>query len=240
MNWQRFIRKCKAGFYIIRAKAQPSFSQVGEDLIVHYLLQQIGIQRPSYLDIGTNFPVAGNNTYFFYNRGFRGVCIEPDPALFAMIRKSRPRDTVLHAGVAVSPQKEATLHVFPHPYTGWNTFSETEALRRTQESGILPRARISVPLLSINDVIASNFKSCPHFLSIDVEGLDLEILQSLDFTRFRPEVICIESITFSTQHQEAKIPEIEEFMRAHGYFAYADTHVNTIFCRRDQIKNQGT
>src|ERR1700722_6229975 len=101
MNWKRLSRKGKASMHIVKARAQPSFSQAGEDVIVHYLLQQLQIPHPKYLDIGTNFPVTGNNTYFFYNKGEAGVCIEPDPELYRQIKKARPRDTVFNAGVGL-------------------------------------------------------------------------------------------------------------------------------------------
>ena len=71
---------------------------------------------------------------------------------------------------------------------------------------------------------------CPNFISIDVEGLDLEIVKSLDFERFRPEVFCIETISFSIDNTEKKLGEIPAFLHSKGYITYADTHINTIFC----------
>jgi FkbM family methyltransferase len=227
-----------SGVYIIRAKAQPSFSQVGEDLIINYLFLQLKIERPSYLDIGANFPVVGNNTYFFYNRGCRGVCIEPDPELYDKIRKARPGDTVINAGVGLNGDVSADLYIFPHPYTGWNTFSKTEAANKERETGIKPREIRPTPLKTINEVIAGHFGSCPNLISIDVEGLDLDILRSLDYTKYSPEVICAETTSFSVHHKEEKIEEIGRFLETKGYFAYADTFVNTIFCRSDVYKKK--
>jgi hypothetical protein len=61
---------------LIRTK--KSFSQSGEDLIVHFLLTwQLGIKNISYLDIGANDPFSCNNTYLFYKREFSGVNVEP-------------------------------------------------------------------------------------------------------------------------------------------------------------------
>jgi FkbM family methyltransferase len=236
MNLSRFARKCISGVYVVRAKAQPSFSQVGEDVIINYLFRQLRIERPSYLDIGANFPVVGNNTYFFYNKGCRGVCIEPDPELYDKIRKARPGDTVINAGVGLNGNVTADLYIFPHPYTGWNTFSKSEAENKEKETGVKPREIRPTPLKTINEVIAAHFKPCPNFLSIDVEGLDLEILRSLDYTKYRPEVICAETTSFSVSHKEEKIEEIGRFLATKGYFAYADTFVNTIFCRSDAYK----
>jgi hypothetical protein len=69
-----------------------------------------------------------------------------------------------------------------------------------------------------------------------VEGLDLEILQSLDFEKYRPEVFCVETLTFSPDHTGSKISTILDLMNAKGYMIYADTNVNTIFCRQDLYK----
>jgi FkbM family methyltransferase len=236
MNLQRLVRKCIAGSYIIRAKALPSFSQAGEDVIVHYLFHQLKIAQPYYLDIGVNFPVAGNNTYFFYNRGCKGVCIEPDPSLYELIKKSRPKDIIINAGIGFDDSKNAEFYIFPHPYTGWNTFSKEEAESRQQQTGVHVKEIKTLPLKSINEVIAANFNPHPNFISIDVEGLDLAILQTLDFEKFKPEVICAETITFSMDNKEEKRNDIIEFLKSKGYFVFADTHINTIFCRTDAYK----
>ncbi|MDD1606885.1 MAG: FkbM family methyltransferase, partial [Methylococcaceae bacterium] len=69
----------------------------------------------------------------------------------------------------------------------------------------------------------------PDFLSLDVEGLDLKILQSFNFVKWRPKVICVETITYSEKCDGKKIKDIEILLIEKGYFSYADTHINTIF-----------
>jgi FkbM family methyltransferase len=236
MNFKRLIRKCIAGSYVVRTKAFASFSQTGEDLIVSYLFHQLRIEKPTYLDIGTNYPVSANNTYFFYNKGFTGVCIEPDPEIYKVIKKKRPKDIVLNAGIGFDDSNSAELYIFPDPYSGWNTFSEEDAKYREKESGISILKKIKIPLLSINSVIEKYLQPHPNFISIDVEGLDLAILQTLDFEKYKPEIICAETITFSTKNEEQKITTIANFLQAKGYFVFADTHVNTIFCKKDAYK----
>ena len=239
MNLLRFIRKCRAGMYIIKAKARPGFSQVGEDIIVNYLFQLLKIKQPSYLDIGTNFPVQGNNTYFFYNTGCRGVCIEPDPELYAMIKATRPGDAVLNIGIGLNQENSANLYIFPHPYTGWNTFSEDEARNRELQTGIKIKEEKRLPLKTINEIIKDYFDPYPNFISIDVEGLDLDILKTLDLDKYKPEVICAETITFNVDiGEEKKISGIINYLETKGYFVFADTHVNTIFCRTDVYKKK--
>lgn len=235
MNLKRFIGKCRKGLDIITLKAKPSYSQAGEDMIVEYLFQSLDIQKPTYLEIGTNQPVTSNNTYFFYHKGCKGVCIEPDPEMYRVIKKKRPADTVLNIGIGISDSPAATFYLFPGNLNAWSTFSAEEAKIREAESGLTPKV-ISIPLKTINEIIAEHFDPCPNFISLDVEGLDLAILQSLDFKRFRPEVICVETITFSITNTEEKLQDTIDFMHVNGYMTYADTHINTIFCRKDLFK----
>ena len=56
-----------------------SYSQLGEDLIIEFVFNGIGINKINYLDIGAHHPIEINNTYLFYLKGSYGVLIEPDP-----------------------------------------------------------------------------------------------------------------------------------------------------------------
>ena len=237
MNLKRFIGKCRRGVDVVTLKAHVSYSQVGEDMIVNYLFETLNLKNPTYLDIGTNYPVVCNNTYFFYDKGCRGVCIEPDPEMFERIKKKRPGDKILNAGIGVTNVTSASFYLFPGNVAAWSTFSEEEARIREKESGLKPKM-ISIPLMNINDVIAANFDPYPNFISLDVEGLDLDILKSMDFRRFQPEVICVETISFSITNSEKKLNDIINFMHGQGYFTYADTHVNTIFCKNELFEKK--
>lgn len=232
MNLKRFLSKCRSAYKILTAKASVSYSQSGEDVIVNYLFNTYNITNPTYLEIGTNYPIKCNNTFYFYNRGSRGVCIEPDSEMYKVIKKVRPHDTVLNVGIGISDVKEAIFYLFPGEVNGWSTFSKEEAELREKKSGIKPK-EVIVPLRSINSVIEQYFNPWPNFISLDVEGLDLQILRSMDFDRFKPEVICVETITFSTNNTEEKINDIAAFMHMKGYITYADTHINTIFCKKE-------
>lgn len=239
MNFNRFIGKVFAGVGIVKGEVQPSFSQSGEDQIIRYLMYNVlKISKPTYLDIGTNHPFKCNNTFYFYNRGSRGVCIEPDVQFAPLIKKHRKKDIFLNAGVAAGDLKEAIMYAFPGENSGWNTFSKEEAINRQKESGVSFKEVQKIKLVHINDVIAEYFNPYPNIISLDVEGLDLDILKSLDFQQYKPEVICVETITFSVTNEEEKISDILDFVTSKGYVVFADTHVNTIFCREDILKHQ--
>lgn len=237
MNLKRFLGKCRGAYHILTAKAKVSYSQVGEDIIINYLFNSLNIQKPTYLEIGTNQPVMCNNTYFFYNKGCKGVCIEPDFEMYKVIKKRRPNDIVLNIGIGLRDDIKAPFYLFPGLLNGWSTFSKEEASTREKESGIKPET-ITVPLKNINTIMEQNFNPFPNYISIDVEGLDLEILKSLDFDRFRPEVICVETISFSIVNKEEKLQDTISFMHSKGYITYADTHVNTIFCKKELFNRE--
>jgi FkbM family methyltransferase len=233
MNLKRFLKKCAKGIDIIFLKAKASYSQMGEDVIIDYLFNSIKIANPTYLEIGTNQPKIGNNTYGLYKKGCKGVCIEPDISMIKLIQQQRPNDTVLNIGIVISEKANADFYLFPCVINGWSTFSKEEADIRKKDSGVDYHI-VSVPLKNINTIMKEYFNPHPNFISLDVEGLDLEILQSIDFAQFKPEVICVETITFGyLNNTEKKITAINDYMYSKGYFAYADTHANTIFCRND-------
>jgi len=204
-----------------------SYSQAGEDAILRFLFQDLGITDIKYLDLGTNKPDYSNNTYLFYRNGSRGVCVDADSSLIDAIKAKRPEDKVINAGVSVSCETEADFYIFDaHPI---NTFNKKEAEYRASLGNYKIAKVVKVPLININDLIKNNFTTYPDLLSVDIEGLDLEVLRSLDYTKYPVPVICVETCTYSENHIHPKDLNIAEFMITRGYEVYADTYINTIF-----------
>jgi FkbM family methyltransferase len=217
--------------------SQLVYSQSGEDMIMAHVFYKMGIKNPSYLDIGANHPSYISNTYYFYLRGSRGVCVEPNPVLAKKIKQLRSGDIVLNVGVGIDEATEADFYLFPYHAHGLSTFSKKEA-DYWKEIGMANVGKISyekvirVPLQTINNVIKDNFTKVPDLISIDVEGLDLQILQTLDYNLYAPLVICVESVYYDDQQKEHKRTELIDFLGSKGYETYADTHINTILVRK--------
>ena len=96
---------------------------------------------------------------------------------------------------------------------------------------------IKMSMVPINNILEKYFKEKPpDFISLDVEGLDFEILKSLDFDKFHPLVICVETLGYDDNQQSYKLTNIIDYMLTKNYDIYADTRVNTIFCRKDIFK----
>ena len=205
---------------------QMSYAQCGEDLIASFIVQYLKLPKATYLDVGAHDPVAINNTYYFYTHGSRGVLVEPNVEMCKKLRAVRPKDTTLEAGIGVTAEREADYYLMTE--SAWNTFSKEEAEHMTRVTGgrIKVERVIKMPLLEINDVMVKHFGGAPTFLSIDAEGLHLAILKTIDFKKFRPAVICVETLIAGTNKH---IPEIPAFMETEKYVARGSSFVNTIF-----------
>jgi FkbM family methyltransferase len=213
-----------------------SYAQAGEDVIMNFLFIDYGIKSIRYLDIGTNNPSVDNNTYLFYKNGGTGICIEADQTLIKNIRSVRPKDKVINAGVSVSNEKEADFYLFKG--SSLNTFDKKEAEYRESFGKHQISNIVKVPLVNINDLIKNNFDTYPDLISLDIEGLDLEVLQSLNLNEFPIPVICVETCTYSENHIRPKNHSIAEFMLKNGYEIYADTYINTIFVNKKWFYNK--
>lgn len=209
-----------------------TFSANGEDVLcIAYLLAQgLKYEEIRYLDIGAAEPSRLSNTYLMYLRGAKGVLIEPDPESARILRQERPLDTVVEVGVAFGPQKSAIYHRFNKSV--FNTFSAQQAKRvqkqsrswgEGQEVELVDKLRI--PLVPINQIIEEYLDNkTPHFLSVDAEGVDWEILTSLDFKKHLPNVICFEGR--ADQHLSDK-----NILTRLGYTPLCRTPDNLIYAR---------
>lgn len=216
---------------LFRLEKYHSFSQAGEDAIIRFLFNDKREYSITYLDLGTSMPIQGNNTYQMYESGNRGVCVEADKTLIPFIQKERPEDKIINVGVTFDESKEAAFYIFNEK--GINTFDKDEALKRAASGRFQLLETVQVPLQTINEIIAENFDTTPDFLSIDIEGLDLKVLQSLDFEKYQVKVICVETCVYSENHIRKKDFSIAEFLLSRGYEIYADTYINTIFVNKN-------
>jgi FkbM family methyltransferase len=198
-------------------------------------LAALGVGAVSYLDIGAHHPRYLSNTYYFYRQGGRGVCVEPDPNALNAFKQVRPRDICLPVGIGTSP---GTADLFLMTTSTLNTFSREEA-ERYQAYGTERIERvIPVEIKTVNQVLEEYFEMAPDFISMDVEGMDLSILKSFDFERFRPKVFCVETLTYTEDGGEKKISELSNILQEHGYLIYADTFINTIAVDHHAWKNR--
>ena len=210
---------------------QISYSQCGEDLIIRFIFNCLGIEKPSYIDIGSHNPEYINNTAIFYINGSRGINIEPDPTLFQKFENKRKHDINLNIGIGNEVGK-MDFYLMSNPTL--NTFSKNEA-NKCAEMGYFVTSVEKVKVDTLSNTVQTYWSGqFPDFLSLDVEGLDETILRSINYDENFPIVICVETISFSENGNGIKNKSIVEFLEDRGYIVYADTYINTIFVRKDR------
>jgi len=214
---------------------KASYSQSGEDLIVKFVFNSLGIKKPSYLDIGAHQPYYISNTALLYQNGSRGINIEPDPSLFALINRARRKDVNLNCGVG---DIEGVMDFYVINTSTLNTFSKVEAESYSKQGDYKVIKTIPVLVKTLDSILNEHFnRKFPDFLSLDVEGMDEAIIKSIDYKSSCPTVICIETISFSNSGNGVKNNSIVDFLESRGYMVYADTHINTIFVLKDKWKD---
>ncbi len=203
-----------------------SYSQLGEDIVVDNLL---GFKKQGfYVDIGANDPVRFNNTFRFYKRGWCGINIEPDPVCFDLLSKKRSRDVNLNIGVGNEKMKAYFFRFEPHTLS---TFSAISA-KKYIKSGFKLVEKRKIHIYRLADILslhAANKKI--DFISIDTEGLDLDVLLTNNWKLFRPKVLCIE-VNERTMIKRSLIKNNEEivsFLKKVGYKEYFRNEINGIF-----------
>lgn len=219
-----------------RARPQPqivpefgrlSFSQQGEDIVLYHALHDLlGIERPTYMDVGAAHPVRSSNTYLLYGTGSTGVLVEPNPTFVEMLRRQRPKDAVVAAGIGVTDEPSADYYeIKGNPML--NTFSaeQVESLQRGKTESVVARV-VKMPLLNINRVIDEQLGKAPDLLSTDIEGLDYAIIKSLDLTRFRPGVVCCEGVS---SYRSGETSDIAKYLLPLGYILRGGSMVNSVF-----------
>lgn len=207
-------------------KCWPTYSQCGEDRIMHHLLWCLNKHHVTYLDIGTNHPKAANNTYLFYLHGGSGVCIEPNPMLCKKIKKQRSKDVCLNVGIGIENSEKLDFYIID-PDT-LSTFSKEDAYELQSSGKYRIRQTLKIPVINFNKLLSDNFSTPPDIVSIDVEDLNEEIVKTINF-EMRPLIFCVETLIFDHKNSNKKISSIKEHFLNNNYAVYADTFINTIF-----------
>ncbi|MEX5744925.1 FkbM family methyltransferase [Massilia sp. X63] len=164
-----------------------SYSQNSEDVLLWRALGHV--KNGFYIDVGANDPEEHSVTKAFYDAGWRGVSIEPLPSFHQAFLAQRPRDVNL-AIAAGSANGELTLYDTPQ-VRGWASPEQSVAeLHRAEGHEVV---ELTVPVRTLASVCEEYVRGEIHFLKIDVEGFEGEVLKGMDFARWRPWVLVIEA-----------------------------------------------
>jgi FkbM family methyltransferase len=173
-------------------KFNVSFATSGEDILLRKLLSR-HVKNKFYVDIGAYHPIRLSNTYFFYLRGWSGICVDANPVATRNFKKERPRDICVNKGLS-DARGELKFYTLQNEFATMNTFNR-EIL---EKEGLTDKIKdvILVECITLADLLDQYLPSPSHkidFLSLDVEGFDLKVLKGNDWSRHRPSVLCVES-----------------------------------------------
>jgi FkbM family methyltransferase len=218
-------------FFYQKRFEKKSFSQCGEDSIVEHIFMLRKIDKPSYIDIGAYHPFALSNTAKFYLKGGKGITIEPNPDQHKHFKLHRGRDINLNIGIG-DTQGELLYYKMNNPTM--NTFDGDAAKDLVANHGFKIIQEIKLPIRDLRSVIKEHAENIfPDFLSLDVEGLDEQILTQIDYDNNRPKVICVETTEYTNDGTGQKNKKLINFLEDKEYMIYADTHINSIFVNKE-------
>jgi len=197
-------------------RMELSYAQNLEDY--HLSLAFAGQDSGTYIDVGAGHPIADNVSFWFYERGWQGVVVEPQPELAALYQQLRPRDLVVR-GLVGRHCGEIDFHVVERLH-GLSTTMQDVA-QKAKAFGVGYQT-VRMPVTTLARLCESHNLDSIDFLKIDVEGAEGDVLFGGDWKRFRPKVIVAEAVT-----PMASVPswqDWEPFLMAQGYrFVLFDT-----------------
>lgn len=203
-----------------------SYAQNMEDY--HLSLAFAGQPTGSYIDIGAGHPVADNVSFWFYERGWRGIAVEPQRKLVDLYARLRPRDTCVCALVGTR-SGVTDFHVFDR-FHGLSTTVETYA--RAAGTFGAEYKTVQLPTLSLAKLCEDHHVGAIDFLKVDVEGAEADVLRSGDWRRFRPKVVVVEAIAPGSG--EPSWDQWEPFLLAQGYNIVLFDTLNRFYVAQEQ------
>lgn len=199
------------------------YSEFGEDFIAAVLL---GFKKDGlFIDVGAFRPKELSVTYYFYKKlNWSGLIVEPNPRAVAEFGEQRPRDKLINKGVAL---EEGNLTYFKFKDPTLNSF-DVKVYEKNKETSIGNETITVQPLSKILDENLPSGKEI-DLLNIDVEGLDLQALQSNNWEKYSPKVIIIEDHKFDPENPLKS--EIVTFIKERGYSLKANCLISLIFLK---------
>lgn len=204
--------------------ALKSYSQEGEDMILRRLFE--AKKTGFYVDVGAHHPKRFSNTYFFYKKGWSGINIDAMPNSMNAFNKIRPRDINIEKPIA-SERKTLTYYAFNEP--ALNGFSKELSDSRNGLNNYKVEFTKDIETETLEEVLDKNLPQGQiiDFLSIDVEGLDFDVVRSINLKKYRPKVILIEILGSSLS--DIQLDPIYNFLSDENYMIYAKAVNSVIF-----------
>ena len=221
LEGNKWFKKFYALRRVLHYSGEPLFSDTDlflGSLILHGVLTS---DDGFFVDVGCFHPVQRNTTYVLYRRGWRGINIDVDDVKIEAFRIKRPKDINIACGVS---ERAGEIEYWKHSF--WSPFNSFEKLEKARKGGWKQVTVYADTLTKIIDQTPQKNRPI-DFLSVDVEGHQLSVLRSLDFRRYRPKVICVE--TWDANLEEVMRSKLYEFLISEGYLLINWIDLNLFF-----------
>lgn len=220
LNRKKEYKKFKKHFY----------SQDGEDALLSAFYEDKPEYKGFYIDIGALHPLRFSNTQIFYDKGWRGINIDATPGSMEAFKRIRPDDINIEVGIS-DVRGQLEYYSFEEP--ALNSFSKEISEERIRTGWKLKKnGVIKIETFPINDVLCNHVPEGQiiDFITIDVEGLELNLLKTLDFSKFAPIFFLIEELEFvGRDFTEYKTSSVYKFLQNKGYAPVAKTMRTVIY-----------
>jgi FkbM family methyltransferase len=208
--------------------ATLAYSQEGEDLL---LSKFFGPRNKGFfIDVGAHRPKLYSNTYFFYKKGWNGINIDPLPGTMEGFKKVRPRDINLEVAIS-NKAEELTYYMFHEP--ALNTFSKEDADFRIKLEGCTLLSTRIIKTIRLDEILDKYLPTGTEidFLTIDVEGLDMQVLLSNNWEKYRPKIVLLEYLRSSMENLLKS--DLCKFMSEKKYKLHGRTVSTVVFIAND-------
>jgi FkbM family methyltransferase len=201
------------------------FSQFGEDGVLWPMLRNV--KGGFYVDIGAHHPFRLSNTALLHNyNGWSGINVDADQRYIDEFNRVRPNDVNICCGVGGEPGK-ATMAIFADGAV--NSFDAKE-IEKAQANGARTVAEMrEMQIRTLADILDTHLPAGKtiDLLNIDAEGWDTSILQSNNWTRYRPALILVEDHTMTLTDVERSASY--RLLRSHGYALFSQTAATSFY-----------
>ena len=223
------IQKTQINFYLyivysfLISYTQKFYSQTGEDELLSVYLPEL---NGRYTDVGAGQPVRGSNTYYFYKKGWSGILIDPLRFNQKLNHIFRKRDIKLESIIADQNKFLNFYEFYPGEYSTTvkkvadNLVERSIKLKNTYKVRCLPLGSLDILMKPTE----------PSLLSIDVEGMDLNVLKSNNWRKITPRVICVEEDAPVNSHSE-----ISKYLKTVGYKYIESTGLSSIYVHEEYV-----